>query len=81
MATLERTVSFEAPGRPGSLVSLKPRYENFIGGKWVPPVRGEYAENAAVWLRIGAPSGAYFRKERIEGVHLLGRGNFGLNCL
>ena len=45
MATLEKTVSFEAPGMPGSPVSLKPRYENFIGGKWVAPVHGGYAEN------------------------------------
>ncbi len=33
---------FIAPGRPGSLVELKPRYDNFIGGRWVPPVRGGY---------------------------------------
>jgi aldehyde dehydrogenase len=26
-------------------VELKPRYENFIGGKWVPPSGGEYNEN------------------------------------
>jgi aldehyde dehydrogenase len=45
MATLEKTVSFEAPGLPGSPVSLKPRYENFIGGKWVAPVHGAYTEN------------------------------------
>jgi hypothetical protein len=24
---------YEAPGKPGSIVSLKPRYDNFIGGK------------------------------------------------
>jgi aldehyde dehydrogenase len=45
MATLERTVSYEAPGLPGSPVSLKPRYENFIGGEWVAPVHGAYTEN------------------------------------
>jgi hypothetical protein len=45
MATLEKTVSYAAPGLPGSPVSLKPRYENFIGGKWVPPVHGAYSEN------------------------------------
>src|SRR5665648_117938 len=26
-------------------VALRPRYDNFIGGKWVPPVAGEYFEN------------------------------------
>jgi aldehyde dehydrogenase len=36
---------FAAPGEPDSFVSLKPRYQNFIGGKWVPPVRGEYMQD------------------------------------
>ena len=26
-------------------VALRPRYDNFIGGKWVPPVAGEYFDN------------------------------------
>jgi aldehyde dehydrogenase len=30
------------PGRIGSLVQVKLRYDNFIGGKWVPPVKGSY---------------------------------------
>jgi aldehyde dehydrogenase len=33
------------PGDPGSVVSFKSRYENFIGGDWVPPVRGQYFAN------------------------------------
>lgn len=33
------------PGSYGYPVSLKKRYENFIGGKWVPPVKGGYFEN------------------------------------
>jgi aldehyde dehydrogenase len=33
------------PNQPGSKVEFKPRYENFIGGEWVPPVRGQYFEN------------------------------------
>ncbi|MBA2874538.1 aldehyde dehydrogenase [Thermaerobacillus caldiproteolyticus] len=36
---------YAQPGQPGSLVTFKKRYENFIGGKWVPPVDGEYFEN------------------------------------
>ncbi len=28
----------------GSVV-IRPRYDNFIGGKWVPPVRGQYFDN------------------------------------
>jgi len=45
MATTEQTTTFEAPGRPGSPVQCKERYENFIGGHWVPPVEGEYRDN------------------------------------
>ena len=30
------------PGRPGSIVTVAPRYENFVGGKWQPPVAGRY---------------------------------------
>src|SRR5690606_5205269 len=26
-------------------VSPKKRYENYIGGKWVPPVKGDYFDN------------------------------------
>jgi aldehyde dehydrogenase len=26
-------------------ISLKTRYENYIGGKWVPPVKGQYFTN------------------------------------
>jgi aldehyde dehydrogenase len=36
---------YAQPGQPGSLITFKKRYENFIGGKWVPPVDGEYFEN------------------------------------
>ena len=33
------------PGQPGSVVSFKPRYEHFIGGEYVAPVKGQYFEN------------------------------------
>ncbi len=36
---------YEAPGRPASLVEVKARYENFIGGHWIAPVTGQYSEN------------------------------------
>ncbi len=39
--------AFTAPGHPGSLVTLKARYENFIGGQWVAPVDGEYMANVS----------------------------------
>ncbi len=34
--------TYAMPGQPGSIVSVKPKYENFIGGKWVEPVKGQY---------------------------------------
>jgi len=33
------------PGLDGAKVTFKTRYENWIGGKWVPPVKGQYFEN------------------------------------
>jgi len=36
---------YARPGAEGSLMSFKPRYENFIGGQWVPPTAGRYFEN------------------------------------
>ncbi|KAA0876387.1 acetaldehyde dehydrogenase ExaC [Nitrincola tapanii] len=33
------------PGQEGSVTSVKPRYENYIGGQWVAPVKGQYFKN------------------------------------
>lgn len=33
------------PGTDGSAVTFKPRYEHYIGGEWVAPVKGQYFEN------------------------------------
>ena len=44
MSIVEST-TYVAPGEPGSSVELKERYENFIGGHWIPPTTGEYREN------------------------------------
>ena len=33
------------PGSQGSVVTFKSKYENFIGGKWVAPVLGNYFTN------------------------------------
>ncbi len=38
---------YAIPGQPGAKVSFKPRYQNFIGGQWVEPVKGEYFENVS----------------------------------
>ena len=45
MATIEKVATFSPPGQSDSPVELKSRYENFIGGHWVAPVKGEYSEN------------------------------------
>ena len=36
---------YAAPGTDGSVVTFKPRYDNFIGGEYVPPAKGQYFEN------------------------------------
>jgi aldehyde dehydrogenase len=36
---------YAAPGESGSVVTYKPRYDNFIGGEFVAPVKGQYFEN------------------------------------
>ena len=33
------------PNTDGAIVHFKEQYDNFIGGKWVPPVKGEYFDN------------------------------------
>lgn len=35
------------PNQPNSKVQFKPQYENFIGGQWVAPIRGEYFDNVS----------------------------------
>ncbi len=36
---------FAQPGSEGSNVTVKSRYDNWIGGQWVAPVQGRYFEN------------------------------------
>ena len=38
-------MKYAAPGQPGSVVHVASRYENFIDGKWVAPVKGVYSTN------------------------------------
>lgn len=40
MTTATKTAPF-----PGTTITFKERYENFIGGKWVAPINGEYFDN------------------------------------
>ncbi len=36
---------YAAPGTEDSLMSFKPRYQNFIGGQWLEPANGNYFDN------------------------------------
>lgn len=45
MTTATKPRIYVKPGDPDSVVSVKPRYENFIGGRWVAPLSGEYTTN------------------------------------
>ncbi|SEH29986.1 aldehyde dehydrogenase [Magnetospirillum fulvum] len=38
---------YPAPGTPGAPVEFKARYDNFIGGKWTPPVQGRYFDTVS----------------------------------
>lgn len=38
-------MKYAAPNTPDSIVQFKSRYENYIGGQWVPPVGGEYFDD------------------------------------
>ena len=33
---------YASPGKPGAKVEFKTKYDNFIGGRWQPPVKGNY---------------------------------------
>jgi aldehyde dehydrogenase len=37
--------TYAAPGQPGSVVTYETRYDHWIGGEYVKPVRGGYFEN------------------------------------
>ncbi len=36
---------YAQPGQTGAKVTFKKRYENYIGGQWVAPVKGQYFDN------------------------------------
>jgi aldehyde dehydrogenase len=44
MSVIQST-AYDAPGASGSPVALRERYNNFIGGEWIPPTTGEYRGN------------------------------------
>ena len=54
---------YAQPGTSGALVEFKPRYDNWIGGEWVPPVKGEYFEN------ITPVTGKVFTEVALDAAH------------
>jgi aldehyde dehydrogenase len=38
-------MTYAIPNTDGALVSFKSRYDHYIGGEWVAPVKGQYFEN------------------------------------
>ncbi|KGR75350.1 aldehyde dehydrogenase [Ureibacillus sinduriensis] len=38
-------MAYAFPNTEGAIINFKDRYDNYIGGKWTPPVRGQYFEN------------------------------------
>ncbi|MBJ7551337.1 aldehyde dehydrogenase family protein [Marinomonas ostreistagni] len=38
---------YAKPGSEGSVVTFNEQYENFIGGEWVAPVKGQYFDNVS----------------------------------
>jgi len=38
-------MQYANPNTEGAVLNFKERYENFIGGQWVAPVKGEYFDN------------------------------------
>ncbi|TNE74135.1 aldehyde dehydrogenase [bacterium] len=51
---------------PGTSVTFEHRYENFIGGKFVPPVKGEYFDNVSPVNGQVFTSAARSTKEDVE---------------
>ena len=58
---------YARPGTTDSIVLLKTTYDNFIGGDWVKPVKGHYAEDLAP--ATGLPMAEYARST-VEDVDL-----------
>ncbi|MGB3384585.1 MAG: aldehyde dehydrogenase family protein, partial [Marinomonas sp.] len=38
---------YAKPGSAGSVISFQEQYENYIGGDWVAPVKGQYFDNVS----------------------------------
>jgi len=59
-------VIYKEPNTQGSLVTFKSSYDNYIGGKWVAPVGGEYFEDISPVNGKSFTKVARSKKEDIE---------------
>ena len=64
---------YAAPGTEGAKIAYKAQYDNFIGGKWTPPVEGQYFDvitpiNGQVYTQA-ARSGAADIELALDAAH------------
>ncbi|MDR7335123.1 aldehyde dehydrogenase family protein [Roseateles asaccharophilus] len=69
---------YAAPGQAGAKIAYKPRYDNFIGGKFQPPVEGQYFDvispiNGKVYTQA-ARSGAADIERALDAAHAAAAG-------
>ena len=57
---------YARPGTEGSVMSFQSRYDNWIGGEWVAPVKGQYFENRIAGDRPGLLRGGALTAADIE---------------
>ena len=43
----QKLMIYAQPGTQGAVVTFKSRYQNYIGGEWIPPVNGLYFSNTS----------------------------------
>jgi aldehyde dehydrogenase len=65
---------YSAPGQPNAKVIYKPHYENFIGGKWVAPTKGQYFDvvspvNGNVYTKVARSSSEDIEKA-LDAAHI-----------
>lgn len=61
------------PGTEGAIANFRDRYDNYIGGEWVPPVEGRYMDNITpvtgeVFCQV-ARSGAQDVEKALDAAH------------
>ncbi len=54
---------YAQPGSKNSIVDFKSHYDNYIGGKWVKPLNGDYFDNTSpvngqVYCKVARSTGA-----------------------